>query len=242
MTGPVVFAALKELFFPFHCAACGEGHGNADDDASVIDAAAIDSGVCAACLSRLELYGPQRCPSCSRPCSGGLCRVCRQFPPTWRRLIVLGPYAGVLGQLVRAGKFAQRHDVLEILVPELLRRLDGVAYDTVCAIPSDHGFSAALADALADQLDAARLDLVVRVPGALRQGGLKRRERLTNAHSAFTRRDVSAPQAVLLVDDVVTTGATLAAAATLVTSAGAILVDAAVLARTPIAPRSERAK
>lgn len=64
------------------------------------------------------------------------------------------------------------------------------------------------------------------------QTGLPRRARLANVRGAFRARH-PVPERVLLVDDVVTTGATLEAAAAALRAAGARVVAAACAARTP---------
>ncbi len=206
----ILAEALVDLFFPAACVACGTGYG--EDGAE---------GLCAPCRGRLgrELAGRSAVSIASK---------------FVRRVVVAGSYGGVLEEIIKAGKFAERFEPVDFLASFLADRLPaGCVYDGVVALPSDHAFAAALADAIAEQLGAARLDLLARHPGARRQGGLTRQQRRANANVMLTRRGEIAAQAVLLVDDVVTTGATLDAAAKLLQTAGVLVVDAAVIARTP---------
>ena len=93
----------------------------------------------------------------------------------------------------------------------------------------------AVARPLAAALELPYLRLLGRRPRR-RQTGLTRAARSRNASGAFRPRPRAAAiqgRSVLLVDDVMTTGATLAAAAATLRRAGAAAVLAAVVARTP---------
>lgn len=212
--------SLVELLLPGSCVSCGTDYG--EDGAH---------GLCTACASALEFFAEPRCRICSWPGVTGVCRACRRDAPAFRRLVLLGWYDGVLGEAVKAAKIAGHHVVLDRLQPELEARLPERRYDAVVALPSDHELNGRLADRLAERLAADRVDPVRRLRGARRQVGLTRRERRRNAPLAFQRRAVSVPQTVLLVDDIVTTGASLRAVAALLVEGGALTVDAVALAR-----------
>ena len=95
------------------------------------------------------------------------------------------------------------------------------------------------AQLLAQALAPARVQagLLLRTHDAPAQSGLDRTQRLRNLARAFAVEPLCAAQLagrqVLLVDDVMTTGATLQAAAAVLRQAGAARVTALVLARTP---------
>lgn len=82
-----------------------------------------------------------------------------------------------------------------------------------------------------------RHDVLIKVADTTAQHQLDRAERLANLRAAFAVHPASAPallgKSVLLVDDVMTTGATLATAARTLLHAGAASVSAVVFARTP---------
>ena len=76
------------------------------------------------------------------------------------------------------------------------------------------------------------LPLLIRTRPVGRQTGLSLGERRLNVHGAFAARG-SVPAAVVLVDDVYTTGATVGAGAASLRAAGATRVDVVTFARTP---------
>ena len=167
-----------------------------------------------------------------------------QSPPPLAAAVALGPYEGGLRRLVHALKF-DGHDILAApaasrLATEVRRRgLDGV--DAVVPIPStgrrnrERGYdpAALLGEALARRLGLRLLPALVRVKEAPPQSLLNAAERRANVAGAFRARASAAGRSLLVVDDVLTTGATAFAAADALRAAGARRVAVAVLARTP---------
>jgi predicted amidophosphoribosyltransferase len=150
---------------------------------------------------------------------------------------VLLAYEGPARQLVQGLKYRNRRAALAVLSTALAGRLDSAAVDVVTWVPAlpanrrQRGYDQA-------QLLARRLARRRRLPvrrllvrrGGRSQTGLDRSARLAGPDLVACGR---VPSRVLVVDDVVTTGGSLGAAASALRSAGATEVRAAVLAATP---------
>jgi ComF family protein len=215
--------------------------------------------VCTACLQRLLLPqprcpgcalawtavagGPERCPDCLRqplPLHGCLAALDYRFP--WSQLLTQFKF---LQQTGWAAFFADRL-LAQPGVPELLAGLG--TNDWLLPLPlsrerlTERGFNQSweLAKALHQrsrcpaQLSAG---LLLRLRHTLPQSELKRAERLGNVQGAFAVEPLQAHllsgRHVVLIDDVMTSGASLAAAALALQRAGARCVTGLVVARTP---------
>jgi len=230
-------SALASTFLPAACGRCGEPLG-----------AGAAGGVCAACWQAVVQHEGEPCPRCGRPdlAVPGPCLACRDAPPPWDAAASVGPYAGILRDLVLLLKQGRRDELaapLAALLEDAFRAAGWPLPAFVVGVPMhwwrrlQRGFNQA--ELLAREL-AARLGAPVRSP--LRRGagapqvGQARSERLrlSSRRFAVARR---AGGSILLVDDVVTTGATAAACTRALRHAGATEVRVLALARTPD-PRS----
>lgn len=224
---------LLDLLAPSLCAGCeasrtGLGGG----------------GVCAACWAALPAEDP-RCPRCALPASGP-CRACSADPPPFTAACCLGDYAGALARIVAALKFrgldiAARPAALRLVTAarraRLLEGLDGVA-----PAPStrrrnrDRGYDQArlLAAEVARRASLPLVEALERRGETVAQSALPAAARHRNVAGAFTAVPARARgRRLALVDDVMTTGATLRAASAALLDAGALEVRLLVLARTP---------
>jgi predicted amidophosphoribosyltransferase len=147
------------------------------------------------------------------------------------------PHEGTARDLVTALKFRRLLPVADLMADRIqwlapANMLSGaiVPVPTASLRTMKRGFdpAAELAMALADRLDAPFHACLLR-KGAGRQLGKRRAERVGHPPHIHTRGEV--PRSVLLIDDVLTTGATLSACAQALRGAGAVRVVAITFAR-----------
>lgn len=198
---------------------------------------------CADC--RTDFFDPDaiRCRRCAlRIPAGEICGACLKKPPPFDAALSVGDYGLPLAGLIRAFKDHARLELVTPLAALLAERAASLPADTVVtAVPlafereSERGFnqSAELARRVARRL---RLDyssgLLLRIRHSAPQQSLDLSARAANVRGAYAVQG-KAPARVAVVDDVMTTGATLGEIAKVLKRAGALQVTALVLARTP---------
>jgi len=204
--------------------------------------------LCPICAGAAEAL-PNPCPRCGQPdlygvrTSGSICGLCREGPPRYDACVALWRYGGSARELV-TGLKARRPWAAEPLGRALAARwrLEGLAADGVVHVPPGRarlrarGFDQAglLARALASALGLPHLSrALIRPRPGPRQAGLSlaARRRLPLYTFLCPRPEGLAGKRLLLVDDVVTTGATVSACAWALRGAGAATVSVAALCR-----------
>lgn len=216
--------ALLELLYPPRCASC-EGAGEP---------------FCSTCADALLPPG-EGCPRCGRPGRAATCGHCLARPPAFDGLRSAGLFGGPLADAVHALKYGDRPALARPLGRWLAERVPLEPGSLLVAVPLGRGRRRARGYDQAARLAGhlARASGATLLTGALRriretppQVGLGRAGRAANVAGAFAADPGRvAGRELVLVDDVVTTGATADAAARALLAAGAVRVTVVALAR-----------
>ena len=204
---------------------------------------------CPDCLASLAPPTAARCSCCGVAFRGPSptphhCEACLRQPPPFARVHVLGAHQGLLREAVH--RFKYREGLLlarplgQLLAETVQNAWDGNAPDLLLPVPLHpdrlrrRGYNQALQ--LARQV--GRQCGIPLAPAGLRrvrettaQQGLAARQRHTNLRNAFEVTVPVAGRRLLLIDDVMTTGATARECAGVLRQAGAVSVEVAVLGR-----------
>jgi ComF family protein len=207
------------------------------------------ASLCGPCRRDLPSASRTACPSCAAPTPSGLvCGECLADPPAFDATLAAFQYRFPLDRLVQSFKFNENLALVQLFADALIGSVrihmdanEDARPDQVVAMPlaarrlATRGFnqSAVLAERVAQDLGIAYAPRgMLKIRDTPPQAGLDREARLKNVRGAFLceNRDV-AGQHVALLDDVMTTGATMSEAAGALKKAGARRVTAWVLAR-----------
>lgn len=231
--------AALDLIYPRICVGCGcpvgyDGHL-----------------LCGKCLLTLSVIHAPFCRHCGDPVAGHvehdyLCSYCKRRPPSFRAARSAVRYRGAAQKLIKALKYqgmtAVADDAVPLLAAVVASFYSGVKFDAVLGVPLHHkrrrsrGYnqSALLANKLGRWLDVPSPQFVVyRRRNTPSQTGLSLAARNRNVSGAFAvrRPEWIEGRRVLLVDDVMTTGATVNACSRALVKAGAASVRVATVAR-----------
>ncbi|HWK41493.1 MAG TPA: ComF family protein [Croceibacterium sp.] len=239
MTLSQAFAPLVDLIYPPRCPACGEG-------------IAMQEGLCPECWGALVIPGEPACALCQRPFSGdqpagSLCAPCIASPPRHDGIAAGTLYNDASRKLVLAFKHGRRIALAPMLARMTAARLPELEGDwLIVPVPlhrwrlwrRGYNQSALLAREIAKLRGQSLL-----VDGLMRQkatrplGGLGRNARARELAGAIVanpaRRDRMRGANVVLVDDVMTSGATTDACVSALKHTGAARVIITCFARVP---------
>jgi ComF family protein len=240
--GRGTFTALLDGLFPRNCIYCEKSRNGGGEF------------LCGLCENEIAFIDPPFCTGCGIPADISYeypqenfeCALCRKNSYAFDRARSLGAYDSVLKQLIQHFKFCNQPGVMKDIVPLLNdyfdRRDETWTGFYVSPVPLhfrrmkqrtfDQSFLLAREVARTLGLPLAN-GLLLRVKDTESQAKKTRAERAKNIKGAFqiNRPDRVAGLDILLVDDVLTTGATASEAAKILKRSGARRVEVFTLAR-----------
>lgn len=227
LTGPALTGPALDLIFPMTCAGCGrEG-----------------KLLCQNCILSLPQLQKPYCGLCASPGQQSPCRWCSERPPAYEGIRAPFLFQGAIKESVHLFKYRG----VKAAAPELARlladylKLHPLAGDVIMPVPlhprrlRERGYnqSALLAKELG-KITGVRVEsrLLTRTKDGLPQvHTTSRNQRWANVEGSFSYTGRLSGKAVILVDDVATTGSTLSDCAAVLKKSGAASVWGLVLAR-----------
>jgi ComF family protein len=229
VTARRLISAAVDLLFPARCAGCGR----------------LGEQWCAQCAGQVAVLAEPLCPKCGYPllAHGEDCPACPPDGFAFEAARAWGPYAAELRRAILKLKHKQNRPLGAALsrpLVDLVRSLPWQS-DGLVSVPlsagrlAERGYNPVdlLAQPLAVSLGLPLLRTPLqRTRETQPQMALSVRQRWQNVEAAFRAEGSLSGRQLILVDDIMTTGATLHAAAAALLAAGAKRVYALSLART----------
>lgn len=210
-------------------------------DCLLCNAASGDAVLCPACADHLPCLTAERCPICALPTpQAQVCGACLKQAPYFDATAAVWRYDFPLDRMIQSLKYSRRLASVDFFGAALMA-LPRSSADVILPVPlsaqrlAQRGFnqSVEIARPLARQLGIPlELKNIHRYRDTTPQASLPWKERAKNIRHAFECKVGLNGKTVLVIDDVMTTGATLNELARTLKAHGAARVENCVLART----------
>jgi ComF family protein len=246
----MVLKALLDLFYPPRCAFCNKLLA-ADEDSN-LDLPAVSGDflgperfLCLDCARELSWIA-KSCPRCAFPLEKGesVCHHCHGSSFSFQDCCALARYQGKMKETLHRFKYHGRKSLAEPLAALLYKKIISQSWVSsvsfLVPVPLsrqrflERGYNQAslLAAALAGKIGLPVKEMLERVRDTKSQTGLSRKRRAENLSGAFRcLQKIPERSHILLVDDVLTSGATAHEAAKTLKGSGAGRISVAVLSR-----------
>ena len=231
MSASAILRFALDAVLPPRCISCGEVVGEA-------------GVLCSACWRDIAFIAPPFCERCGLPFpheGTGICAACAAAPPHYERARAVFRYDSASRNLVIAFKHADKTHTAPAYGAWMRRAGASLLEEADLLVPVPLHWTRLFrrrynqAALLAYAIDRTKVapDLLVRRRRTPSQGHLGRSARSRNVAGAFALRSgvVVEGKRIVIIDDVMTTGATVGECARLLRRAGAARVDVLTLAR-----------
>lgn len=211
-----------QMIAPHHCYGCG----------------LVGRALCINCKNHIVFDAFELCLACRKP-TLALSGICRDCKPSYDRAWCVGLYEGALKETLHAYKFERAKSAYRDFADLLDARVDVLPADVIVTyVPtlSSHrrqrGYDhmKLIAKSFARKRGLKCKSILVRL-NKTHQRGSSAKDRWSQSQGAYMAKNVVAGATYLLLDDVVTTGATIEHAARVLKRAGAGQVWVATIAR-----------
>ena len=229
--GKQLLCAVLDLVYPPHCVACGT---------SLHEEELPDAFFCASCLARLQFVGPNRCPKCGHELAEYAavhvrCPSCEGKPLFFKSATAPFKYEGAPKVLILEFKLSRQVFLAGPLSKYLIAHLESAEFmpliDAVIAVPlhwrrllkRGYNQSQILADNVSQRFGRPLLTrCLCRTAPTPSQTSVSREKRMQHLRGVFAvrRPEMTRGKTLLLIDDVLTTGATCAECSRVLTQNG----------------------
>jgi ComF family protein len=222
------FKQSSQRVFAQNCLLCATNNAN-------------DIGLCAACLKDLPWQPDSSCPQCGLTSNYQVCGSCLSSPPYFDASHALCLYTYPLDAMMHTYKYGKQLNLSRTFGQLLLQKIQVHKVDLIIPMPmhptrlKQRGFNQALEIAkILTTNNANLLDYksVIRQTLTPPQASLPLKDRVKNIKGAFKVNTDLKGKRIAIVDDVMTTGASLNELAKTLKQAGAAHVECWVVART----------
>ncbi len=226
-----LISGFLNILYPSKCPSCGK-----------VSNISSYYPFCSGCWAKIYRYEGNSCKICALPLSSEYAKICGQCiktKPPFSRVITYGLYEGLLAEAINQLKFCGAKNLVRPLV-KLLLNIDLPPVNGIIPVPlskkrlQERGFNQSLL--IAREISKRKeipllMDILVKKKDTLPQTQLSAKERSLNVKDAFELKENIKGMKVFLVDDVMTTGATVTECTKQLINGGAKEVVIITLAR-----------